>query len=261
MLEFKILGSGAGTGVPSFFCDCPGCRESRLKPEYSRTRSGAFLNTQKGNVLIDASSDIKFQLVRERISQIDYIFLTHWHYDHIGGLGEFEFYVRLERISKLPLYLPASAVDAFTGAFPHLLDVFEIIPWQFNKCYDFGDVFLTPLEARHSVETAGFLVESKKQRLAYFPDTAGLSEQTTRKVQGVEYLICDATFNGENWYPHSHMNVEQAIALGRQIEAQQTILTHLSIHYSQPVSTGQLEKEIAKHPGVMLSCDGMKIDM
>lgn len=261
MLDFKILGSGAGTGVPSFFCDCPGCQESRLKPEYNRTRSGALITTRKGNVLIDASTDIRIQLIRDRISQIDYIFLTHWHYDHMGGLGEFEYYVRLERINKLPLYLPPSAVDDFAGAFPHLVDVFDVTPWQFNKCYDFGDVFLTPLEARHSVETAGILVESKKKRLAYFPDTAGLPEETARKVQGVDCLICDATFHGDNWFPNSHMTTEQAIALGKQINAQQTLLTHMSIHYSQAVTTEQLEKEISAYPGVMISHDGMNIEL
>ncbi|HEX3010943.1 MAG TPA: MBL fold metallo-hydrolase [Syntrophomonadaceae bacterium] len=261
MLDFKILGSGAGTGVPSFFCDCPGCQESRLKPEYNRTRSGALITTRKGNVLIDASPDIRIQLIRDRISQIEYIFLTHWHYDHMGGLGEFEFYVRLERINKLPLYLPPGAVDNFAGVFPHLMDVFDIIPWQFNKCYDFGDVFLTPLEARHSIETAGILVESKKKRLAYFPDTAGLPEETAKKVQGVDCLICDATFHGENWFPNSHMTAEQAIALGKQINAKQTLLTHMSIHYSQAVTTEQLEKEISEYPGVMISHDGMNIEL
>jgi phosphoribosyl 1,2-cyclic phosphate phosphodiesterase len=199
--------------------------------------------------------------VKESINDVDAIFLTHWHADHYSGLGEFEYYVKLLTKEPLDLYLPESAVDDFVSTFPDLSDVFRVIPWQFQKKYVFGDISLTPLKANHGIETAGFLVESNEMRLAYFPDTAGLPAETAGQLKDIEYLICDATFYGENWYPHSHMNVDQAIALGRAINARQIVLTHLSIHYSQPVTTTQLEKELLKDQDVMLAYDGMTIEL
>jgi len=260
-VTFKILGTCAGTGVPSFFCDCIGCLEARQNPQYERTRTGAFVDTGKGRVLIDASPDIRNQLVKESINGVDAIFITHWHADHYSGLGEFEFYVRLLTKEPLDLYLPGSAVDDFASTFPDLLDVFHVIPWEYQKEYVFGDISLTPLKANHGIETAGFLVESNEARLAYFPDTAELPEGTAQKLEGIDYFICDATFYGENWYPHSHMNVDQAVALGRAIHARRTILTHLSIHYSQPVTTAKLEKELSKEHDVTVAHDGLSIEM
>lgn len=260
-IKFTILGSTAGTGVPSFFCDCPGCAEARENPQYSRTRTGAFLDSGDEKILIDAPPDIRQQLIREDINHIDRIFLTHWHADHYSGLSEFEYYVRLFTREALPLYLPASAIEEFLSTFPDLEDVFHLIPWEFEQQYTFGDITLIPLAANHSVETAGFLVQTPGKNLAYFPDTAGLPQETRQQLQGIDYLICDATFYGENWYPHSHMSVEQAIKLGREIKAKQTILTHLSIHYSQPVTTQQLEKELEDDKDVMIAYDGLKLEL
>jgi len=261
VVNFKILGTSAGTGVPSFFCDCIGCLEARENPHYARTRTGAFLDTGNVRVLIDAPPDIRTQLVRESIYGVDTIFITHWHADHYSGLGEFEYYVKLYIKKPLFLYLPASAVEEFYYTFPDLSDIFQVITWEYHKEYVFGNISLTPLPAHHGIETAGFLVKSNGTRLAYFPDTSGLPKETAQKLQGIDYLICDATFYGDNWYPHSHMSVKQAVALGRAISARNTILTHLSIHYSQPVTTAKLEEELSKDLDVMVAYDGMSIEL
>lgn len=261
MARFKILGSAGGTGVPSFFCDCRGCREARDNGAYARTRNGATVETGSGLVLIDASPDLRSQLVREGICGIDHLFLTHWHYDHFAGLGELEYYVRLARREMIPFYLPPSAVEEYARAFPNLSDVLRPLPWEFGRAYEFGEVRLTPLPANHSIETAGILVETATTRLAYFPDTAGLPETTAQKAARPDWLFCDATFHGENWFPGSHMSVEQAIALGQEVGARHTVLVHLSMHYSQAVTTGELEQELAAHPGVSAARDGMSLDV
>lgn len=256
---FKILGSGAGPGAPSFFCDCTGCREALAAPTFSRTRSSAFLSTENRRILLDTSPDLRSQLIRERIADVDQVFLTHWHYDHFGGLGELEYYVKLQRRQPIPLHLPPSAVKRFTSAFPELHEVFDVTPWEFGQTYPLDDLTLTPLPARHSVETAGFLLQSGRKRLAYFPDTAGLPPETAERVAGVDWLICDATFHGENWFPQSHMSVREAIELGRAVQAHTTVLTHLSVHYSQPVTAKELHAAIAPHQGVVAAYDGMTV--
>ncbi|HZK43302.1 MAG TPA: MBL fold metallo-hydrolase [Syntrophomonadaceae bacterium] len=261
MVSFKILGTSAGPGVPAFYCNCRGCQEARQNPQLARTRTSAFLDTGTNKILIDAGPDIRSQMIKESITDIDTVFLTHWHADHYSGLGEFEYYVKLLTHKKLDLYLPASAVVQFYSTFPDLIDVFHIIPWEYQKEYFFGGLCLTPLWANHGIETAGFLLETRNKRIAYFPDTAGLPNETAKQLRGIDYLICDATFYGENWYPDTHMNCEQAIQLGKKINAQHTVLTHLSIHYSQAVTTRQLEQEFQNIPGVIVARDGMSIDL
>lgn len=255
-VELKLLGTGAGPGVPSYFCDCAACREARENPGYARTRSGAVINTGRETILIDASPDLRSQLIKEQVSSLDIVFITHWHYDHFGGLGDLEFYVKLGRKKPLKLYLPAEALGDFQAAYPFLEDVFELETWHFGQKYLFKQVQLTPLPANHSVQTAGILLESKR-RLGYFTDTAGLPDLTRKRMEKVDYFICDATFYGENWYPHSHMSLWEAIELGKQIEADNVILTHLAMHYSFPVTVVQLKEIIKNEKNVFLAYDGM----
>ena len=261
MATFKILGTSTGPGVPAFYCDCQGCREARLNPHLTRTRSSAFLDTASNKILFDAGPDIRQQMLRESIAIIDIIFLTHWHADHYSGLGEFEYYVRLHTREPVLLYLPASAVTEFEQTYPHLVDVFRVIPWNFHQKYIFSDISITPLPANHGVETAGFLVESNHTRLAYFPDTAGLPSDSALVVEEVDYLFCDATFHGENWFPDSHMTVEQAVALSHAVKAKKTFLTHLAIHYSNPVTTAELIKELSDELNIDIAHDGLTVQL
>lgn len=257
---FIISGSGAGPGAPSFFCDCKGCVEARENQAVARTRSGAIIVSAGQNILLDTPPDLRAQLVREKISAIDRIFLTHWHYDHFGGLGELEYYVKLKRKKPIPLYLPPTAVEQFRKAFPDLEEIFEVTPWKFDEPYCFDNLSITPLPANHSIETAGFLVKSIENSLAYFPDTAGLPDATAQAVKNVSWLICDATFYGDNWFPQSHMSVLEAIDLGRAVNARHTILTHMSVHYSQPFTAHELAEALSGHPQVLAAYDGMQIN-
>lgn len=254
---FRLLGTSAGPGVPSFFCGCRGCLEAQHNPALVRTRSGGALITPEGTLLIDASPDLRSQLLREGIEHLEGVFLTHWHFDHYAGLGELEYYVKLLRHEPLTLVLPPSAEPLFAQAFPHLHDCFVCLPWTFGETYHFGRLRITPLAANHGIETAGFLVESTTRKLAYFPDTAGLPAVTGQLINEVDWLICDATFHDDNWLPNSHMSMEQAIELGKSVNARHTVLTHLAIHYSSPTTTAELHNKIAGRTQVSIAHDGM----
>lgn len=254
--KFKLLGTSAGLGVPAFHCNCMACQEAWAEPHWARTRSGAVLETNQKKILVDASPDLRGQLLKEQIQSVDYLFLTHWHYDHFGGIGDLEYYVKLEKKEPIKLFLPPNAVDSFDRAFPFLEDVFAVDTWEFGRSYSFEDVKLTVLPANHSVETGGILLEGEK-RVAYFTDTAGLPEITAQQIQDVDILICDATFNGENWFPHSHMNWKEAIALGESVRAKHTVLTHLAMHYSIPTTVARLKEKLKNHTQVTIAYDGI----
>jgi len=255
-----FLGTGAGNGVPSFFCNCAACREARDDLSCRRTRS-ALLLAGEDHTLIDAPPDLRLQLERAGINHLERIFLTHWHYDHFGGLGELEFYCQLTRSVPLPVYLPEAAVEPLKHAFPYLLDYLELRPLEMWQKVTVSGFTIQALPARHGVPTFGYLVEDAGFRLAYFPDTGGFDPEVEGQLHGVDALVLDATFNGTNWYPGSHFSIQEAVQWSRRLASKKTYLTHLSMHYSQPATRQELEDILQNQPGVLLARDGLEISL
>jgi ribonuclease BN (tRNA processing enzyme) len=91
-----ILGSSSGMPSPSRFC------------------SSFLLETEKGKYLFDAGEGVSFSLLRNKIdfNQINYIFITHTHVDHLGGLFLLIQMMHLsQRNTPLSIYLPQEAIS------------------------------------------------------------------------------------------------------------------------------------------------------
>lgn len=255
-MRFLLLGTSAGNGVPSFYCKCEACIEARTDKEYSRARSAALLHLNSENILIDTPPDIGLQLERFGVERIDKVFLTHWHYDHFGGIGELEFYVRLKHGVPLTLYLPESALENMKKSFDYLLDCFTLYVYNEKFRLSSKEIEFFPVKANHGIETYGFIVRSSKRSIAYLPDTSYLNSKTQEIVKEVDTVLIDATFYGENWMPDTHLSVEEAVSFCRQLEIPEIYLTHLSMHYSQPITSKGLERELMRFGNVRIAYDG-----
>src|SRR5688572_14871200 len=67
-------------------CDCAVCLSENSRNK--RTRSALFLSGGGYNVLIDAPPELRLQLCRERISEIERVLITHSHADHVMGMDD-----------------------------------------------------------------------------------------------------------------------------------------------------------------------------
>ncbi len=261
-MELVFLGTGAACGVPTYYCGCKACKEALANPRCVRTRSSLAICGNE-TILIDASPDLWTQLNRERISHVEHLFLTHWHYDHFGGLGELEFFVRLVRKQPLPAYMTPETWNSLLPAFGYMADCFEPHLLQPADTVQIGSLRITPLGARHAPGTIGLLMEnSRAERTAYLPDTGPLPGETALRLEGVDALILDATFWGTNWLPTEHHSVEEAIQTGMALDAGMFYLTHLALHYDQPTTSQELETMLSVHGGrVRLAYDGDRLEL
>jgi phosphoribosyl 1,2-cyclic phosphate phosphodiesterase len=287
-----FLGTGASCGVPSYYCGCKACDEAMSLPSAQRSCS-ALLIAGAQNTLIDAGPELRTQLSRARAGDIDQVLFTHGHFDHIGGIPQLEYYVRLKSHQPLPIYANPATIQTIEQQFGFMLDALDIHslePWQ---SLSLDDVRYTALPAQHSVDTLGFLLEFKAPdgqmaasgqgalpattagesqpanaelaqtcSLAYFPDTGPLSTAVLERIQGVDILVIDATFNGRNWMPNSHHSIAEAIALSQQLNAGQTYLTHLSMHYDEPITVAELSAQLAQYKGrIQAAHDGLTLNL
>lgn len=258
---FTFLGTGAGCGVPAFFCECPACEEARRDPRARRGDCGVMIEGAQ-RLVIDTPPDIRHQFNREGVKALDRLLYTHAHFDHLGGLGELEYLVQLVKKEQLPTYASAEAFEGICREFGYMtycLDMHELAP---HDCFDFDGARYTALPATHAPGTFGYLVETPGTRLFYASDSGKLYDETAERVRGVDVLVLDATFWKRNWSPEAHHSVQEAIEEGLELDAKTIYLTHLAMHYDEPITLVELEAYVEQYGGrVKVALDGMKLSL
>lgn len=254
---FTFMGTGAGCGVPAFFCDCPACQEARENPRAQRGDCGVMI-TGKTRTLIDTPPDIRHYLNREGVRAIDDLIFTHWHYDHVGGLGELEYMVQLLTKTPLPTFASPYTLESIGREFEYMMYCLARVEWQPFEELELDGVKYTALPVTHAPGTYGYLIETSDTRLFYASDTGKLPPDTAERIQGVDVLAMDATYWKENGYPENHHSVQECIEEGLALDAGKIYLTHMCMHYSEPITLAQLEDYLKQYEGrVAPASDGL----
>lgn len=264
---FTFMGTAAGCGVPSFFCDCPACVEARADPRLRRGDCGALIRranlaeADTPTLAIDTPPDARHQLLREGVRHVDEVLFTHCHYDHIGGLGEYEYLVALKRGGvALPVHASPAAREGILKEFHYMdycLTFHDLEPFA---AHEFDGVHYTALPVTHVPGTYGYLIETESTRLFYASDTGPLPKETAEAIRGVDILAMDATFWKRNWNPDAHHSVQECIEEGLTLDAGEIYLTHLCMHYDEPITCAELEVYCAQFDGrVHVAYDGLTI--
>ena len=254
---FTFMGTGAGCGVPAFFCDCPACEEARRDPRARRGDCGAMV-TGKTRTLIDTPPDIRHYFNREGVRSIDDVVFTHWHYDHVGGLGELEYMVQLVTKQALPTFASPDTLESIGREFEYMMYCLARCPIDPFDTFELDGVSYTALPVTHAPGTYGYLIETGETRLFYASDTGKLPDETAERVRGVDVLAMDATYWKENGYPANHHSVQECIEEGLSLDAGKVYLTHMCMHYSEPITLAELKDYLRQYDGrVEPAADGL----
>ena len=259
--RFTFMGTAAGCGVPSFFCDCPACEEARANPALRRGDCGVMVCGER-TLVIDTPPDARHQLLREGVRRVDEILFTHAHFDHIGGLGEYEYLVQLIQKQPMPVYGSEIALQGILAEFHYMdycLDLHALAPFD---AHEFDGVRYTALPVTHAPGTYGYLIETPETRMFYASDTAKLPPETAERVRGCDILAMDATFWKRNWNPNDHHSIQECIEEGLGLDAKLVYLTHMCMHYDEPITVAQLEAYLGQYDGrVRAAYDGLAFEI
>ena len=100
-IKFTILGCGSSLGIPridGYYGSCDPKNKRNI-----RSRCSALISSKNLNILIDTSPDLKSQLLKNKVKNIDTVFYTHSHADQTHGINELRVF-SLKNRKKIPIY-------------------------------------------------------------------------------------------------------------------------------------------------------------
>lgn len=249
-----FLGTGTSQGVPVIGCTCAVCQSLDFRDK--RLRTSIHLNIDGNSLVFDTGPDFRQQMLRERIAKLDAIVFTHEHKDHTAGLDDVRAY-NFRQQKDMPIYAHARVIKQLKQEFAYafaehkypgvpLLEVHEIG----NEAFNIGDTSLLPVQVFHyKLPVFGFRIKD----FSYITDANAIQEEEKQKIRGSKVLVLNAL----QQQPHiSHFTLEEAIAMARELEAEQTYLIHMSHRMG-------LHEEVTRQlpGGISLAYDGLKLEL
>lgn len=259
MAKVIILGSGAAPGVPSLaygFRYCDG-----TNPKNTRSRSGTYVELGGVKFLIDTSPDLRMQLLQADIKEIDAVFYTHTHADHLHGIDDLREVNRCMR-RAIELFASKGNLSVIRTRFPYLIaeDTTKIDvvyraalhpnTFEYEKSFYFKDLKVTPIELLgHSVECSGYIFNDGE--VVYIADFREIPESALKLIKRrPELMIFPMTVPEGACF---HASYEDILAYAKRIKPKRLVLNHLGVEvdyaeacatYPQPIMTGYDGMEI-----------------
>ncbi len=255
-MEVVFLGTGTSQGVPVIGCRCVVCAST--DPHDKRLRASVLLRWPEDGIaiVIDTGPDFRYQMLRESVSRLDAVLLTHSHKDHIAGLDDVRAFNYLQQ-AHMPVYCTRPTEEVLRREFAYAfkvpsypgvpqIDIRQIDPVPFVvEGKDF-----TPIQTFHAgMEVLGF----RWGNFAYITDANEIAESEIEKLSGLDVLVLNALRHE----PHiSHFTLAEAVELGWKTGAKKVLFTHMS---HQIGLHADINKHLPKH--MALAHDGLRVEV
>lgn len=226
-LEITLLGTGTSQGIPVIGCRCNVC--TATDPRNRRLRTAAYIKAGDVGLAIDIGPDFRQQMLANHLQDVHAVLLTHEHNDHISGLDDIR-PINFLYHRNIPIYGHERTISEMHKRFYYAFDPENDYPGKprvHSKVIDgspisFGEVTVYPVSIDHGgMDIFGYRIGP----LAYITDAKAISARSKQELQDLDVLILNAL----RFEPHAtHLNVDEAIELCRELNPRQCFLTHIS---------------------------------
>ncbi|HEX8920099.1 MAG TPA: MBL fold metallo-hydrolase [Pyrinomonadaceae bacterium] len=223
MLAIVVLGSGTSV------------------PHPQRASSAHWLETNRGSLLLDASAAAVHRMAEERLDwvNLDAIWISHFHLDHVGGLAPFLFATKhapQTQARRKPLFIYGGRglkklIKAFDDANnyqllkqPFAVEIREVAPRStFEPLPGLrAQTFSTP----HTRESLALrLTGETGASLVYTSDT-GYTDALAEFAKGVDLFMMECSFP-RNKPVETHLELKDAMRLAHRAAPRKVLLSHL----------------------------------
>ena len=252
-LEIEILGCGSSSGVPAIGNNWGDCNPEN--PKNRRLRSSILIRSRESTILIDATPDLRQQLLNANVKNLDAVFITHTHSDHINGIDDFRF-LNVIMNKDLNLYATKDVLKKIKERFGYVFE--ELVPeangFYYKPCLipneiksDFliNDLKISCIDQNHGyMNSNGF----RFNNFAYCSDVLEFNEREFKKLENLDLWIVDCL----RFKPHkTHAHFEKVIKWIELLKPKQTILTHMNYEVDYDFIMSKVPKNcIAAYDGL-----------
>ncbi len=264
--SFTFLGTGTSAGIPVITCDCDVCTSEDPKDKRLRCSVCVRFRDDDGEdrvVLIDASPDLRQQVLRENLTRCDAVLFTHNHVDHAFGLDDTRMF-NISMHQPLDIYAERHTLEHLARVFQHVFEshknvndsfVANLIPNELTVGTPvvLHGVSFSPIRLLHGkLPIVGFRIDVPDgPSLAYCTDVSSIPPETWPQLERLDVLVLDML----RFRHHpTHLNLDQAIEIAQQVNAKQTYFTHMT----HCVSHAKTETELPEN--IHLAFDGLIIE-
>jgi ribonuclease BN (tRNA processing enzyme) len=241
-------------------------------PHRKRSSSGYWLETSGGTVLLDCSATAIRRIGEEGLdwTELDAIWISHFHLDHCGGLAPFLAGIKhademKKRAKPLRIFGPPGLIRLINGfndvnnykllEQPFPLEIIEIE--SLEKFEIVKGVEAVAMSTPHTEESHAIHIgDSDDSTLVYTADS-GFTETLASFAGMADLLVIEASYPKDK--PKlKHMELAETMFIIRKAKPKRAVLTHL-----YPVwDDVDFEKEIALYSApceVIQAVDGLRI--
>lgn len=250
-----FLGTGTSQGVPVIACKCEVCQSNDKKN--NRLRTSILIETNDKTIVVDSGPDFRYQLLREKVKDLDAVLFTHEHKDHIAGLDDIRPFnyllgkvINVYATERVQTALKREFYYIFTETKYHGLPQIKLHTVNNGENFKIGETEIIPLEVMHHLlPITGYRVGD----FTYITDAKTIPEASFAKIKGTKILVINALQKE----PHiSHFTLNEAIAFAEKVGAETTYLTHISHNLGLH---DVVEKDLPSN--IHLAYDGLKIEL
>ena len=226
-LTITFLGTGTSQGIPVIGSEHPVCKSDNAKDK--RLRVSVMLSWDDFNYVIDIGPDFRQQMLRENVTKVDGILLTHEHSDHTAGIDDIRpFYFRQ---GNIPFYAEKRVFKALYQRFAYIFETenkypgaptIEEVEINKNSKFKIGGKTVISIEAFHNkLPVLGFKIDG----FTYLTDVKTISNDEIDKFRNTDILVINALRLEAH---QSHFNLAEALEFIEKVKPKKAYLTHIS---------------------------------